>query len=91
MSVTEGSHMGTCRRMATKFCRQQSGASFLEYTALLGFIVVLVIGTIQMVGAWSGGQWTTLNASLTNSGGSGGGNDCCANSNSDNTQGNCCN
>ena len=41
-----------------------SGAAFIEYTVLLGVILVASIATIAAVGTWAGGRWTALNAAL---------------------------
>ena len=40
------------------------GAALIEYTVLLGIMLVAVIATIVLVGAWISGQWTTLQAAL---------------------------
>ena len=42
----------------------KSGAAFIEYTVLLGVILVASIATIAAVGGWAGNQWTLLNAAL---------------------------
>ena len=42
----------------------QDGASLLEYTVLLGILLVAVIGTIAMIGNWVADQWTSLNRAL---------------------------
>ena len=38
----------------------KSGASFVEYTVLLGVILAVSIGTVGAVGTWAGGTWNTL-------------------------------
>jgi pilus assembly protein Flp/PilA len=43
----------------------ESGASLIEYTVLLGILLVAVITTIGAVGTWISGEWTTLNAALS--------------------------
>jgi pilus assembly protein Flp/PilA len=40
------------------------GAALIEYTVLLGIMLVAVIATIIAVGAWITGQWTSLQAAL---------------------------
>jgi len=50
--------------LAAKLRDDQSGASFLEYTVLLGILLAGAIGTIIAVGTWTSGQWTALNAVL---------------------------
>ena len=50
--------------LAESFRREEDGAALIEYTVLLGILVVAVIGTIGLVGTWINGQWTALEASL---------------------------
>jgi len=47
-----------------KFRRDENGAALIEYTVLLGILLVAVIATITLVGTWISGQWTTLQTSL---------------------------
>ena len=42
----------------------KSGAAFIEYTVLLGVILVASIATIAAVGTWANGRWTLLNTTL---------------------------
>lgn len=42
----------------------KSGAAFIEYTVLLGVILVASIATIAAVGLWAAGQWTALNTAV---------------------------
>ncbi|PBC19629.1 pilin [Mesorhizobium erdmanii] len=51
--------------MARQFRDDENGAAMVEYTVLLGIITVAVIATVVLVGTWVGGQWTTLNSTLT--------------------------
>jgi pilus assembly protein Flp/PilA len=44
--------------------KDEDGAALLEYTVLLGILLVAVIATISLVGTWINGQWTSLNAAL---------------------------
>ena len=48
------------KRLAT----DEDGAALLEYTVLLGILLVAVIATITLVGTWISGQWTALNSAL---------------------------
>jgi pilus assembly protein Flp/PilA len=45
----------------------EDGAALLEYTLLLGILLVVVIGTITLVGGWINGKWTAFNAALPTS------------------------
>lgn len=47
-----------------KLGRDEDGAALIEYTVLLGIMLVAVIGTIVLVGTWISGKWTALNAAL---------------------------
>ena len=42
----------------------ESGASFIEYTALLGVILAAAIGLLVAVGTWAGGIWEALCTTL---------------------------
>ena len=42
----------------------EDGASLIEYTVLLGVLLIAVIAIITAVGAWINGQWTTLNSAI---------------------------
>lgn len=42
----------------------EEGAALIEYTVLLGIMLVAVIATIVLVGTWVSGQWVTLEAAL---------------------------
>src|SRR5688572_29671069 len=41
--------------------RDEDGAALIEYTVLLGIMVVAVIATIIAVVGWINGQWSALN------------------------------
>jgi pilus assembly protein Flp/PilA len=42
----------------------EDGAALIEYTVLLGIMLVAVVATIGLVGTWISGQWTALNTGL---------------------------
>jgi pilus assembly protein Flp/PilA len=42
----------------------EDGAALLEYTVLIGILLIAVIGTITLVGGWINGKWTALNGTL---------------------------
>ena len=44
--------------------RDEDGAALIEYTVLLGILLVAVIVVIGAVGTWVSGQWTALNTGL---------------------------
>ena len=45
--------------------KDEEGAALIEYTVLLGILVVAVIALIVAVGVWVNGKWSTLQAKLT--------------------------
>jgi pilus assembly protein Flp/PilA len=55
--------------IAIRLWKDESGASLLEYSVLIGIITAAVIGTVVSVGGWVGEQWDTLDTALTGSGG----------------------
>ena len=50
--------------LARDLHEDKSGAAFIEYTVLLGVILVASIGTIAAVGTWAAGRWTALNSTV---------------------------
>jgi pilus assembly protein Flp/PilA len=60
---TEGLRMKVIE-LAKRLTKDEDGAALLEYTVLLGILLVAVIATITLVGTWISGQWTTLHSSL---------------------------
>jgi pilus assembly protein Flp/PilA len=51
--------------MLKRLKKDEEGAALIEYTVLLGILVVTVIATIIAVGGWVNGQWTALSGQLT--------------------------
>ena len=45
--------------------RDEEGAALIEYTVLLGILLIAVIATIGLVGAWINGKWTALQGQLS--------------------------
>ena len=44
--------------------QDEEGAALVEYTVLLGILLVAVIATIVAVGGWVNGRWTALNTAI---------------------------
>ena len=44
--------------------RDEDGAALIEYTVLLGIMLVAVIAVIVLVGQWIGAEWVALQAAL---------------------------
>jgi len=47
-----------------RLAREEDGAALIEYTVLIGLMLVGVVATITLVGTWVSGQWTTLQGAL---------------------------
>jgi pilus assembly protein Flp/PilA len=56
--------MSKASTVLNRFKNDEDGAALIEYTVLLGLMLVAVVATIGLVGGWISGQWTTLNAAL---------------------------
>jgi pilus assembly protein Flp/PilA len=52
------------RELVRKLNKDEEGAALIEYTVLLGILVVAVIATIVAVGGWVNGKWTALNTQI---------------------------
>jgi pilus assembly protein Flp/PilA len=48
-----------------RLSEDEEGASLIEYTVLLGILLVVVIVTIGLVGTWISSKWTALQGKLT--------------------------
>ena len=57
--------MSKMLELVQKLRRDEDGAALIEYTVLLGILVVAVIATIVAVGGWVNGKWTALNSQLS--------------------------
>ena len=47
-------------RIFAQLARDESGAALVEYTVLIGILVVVVMAAILAVGSWINGLWTTF-------------------------------
>ena len=56
--------LGT-RRALARFRAEETGASLIEYSILIGLMTATVLAIVLVVGAWMGSAWTDLNAQLT--------------------------
>jgi pilus assembly protein Flp/PilA len=48
-----------------RLSEDEEGAALIEYTVLLGILLVAVIVTIGLVGTWISNKWTLLQGQLT--------------------------
>jgi pilus assembly protein Flp/PilA len=56
--------MRSCLELIGRVAKDQDEAPLLEYTVPLGILLVTVIATITLVGAWISGQRTALHSAL---------------------------
>ena len=52
-------------KLVRRLGNDEEGAALIEYTVLLGILIVAVIATIVAVGGWVNNKWTALNAQLS--------------------------
>jgi pilus assembly protein Flp/PilA len=50
--------------LAKRFVADEEGAALIEYTVLIGVMLIAVIATILAVGSWVNTKWTALNTNL---------------------------
>jgi pilus assembly protein Flp/PilA len=56
--------MSIIRSLVRRFRKDEDGAALVEYTVLLGILLVAVIAIIGAVGLWINGEWSALNTAL---------------------------
>ena len=56
--------MSNAWKLVRRLGKDQEGAALIEYTVLLGILVVAVIAIIIAVGGWVNGKWSALNTQL---------------------------
>jgi pilus assembly protein Flp/PilA len=57
--------MGKLQQLLNKLAKDEEGAALVEYTVLLGIMLVAVVGTIGLVGGWVNTKWTALWTALS--------------------------
>lgn len=50
--------------VAKRFIADEEGAALIEYTVLIGLMLVAVIAAIIAIGTWVSNKWTALNTNL---------------------------
>ena len=50
--------------LAKRFVADEEGAALIEYTVLIGIMLVAVITAIIAIGGWVNTKWTALNSAL---------------------------
>jgi pilus assembly protein Flp/PilA len=64
MQIPEGFHMHSVVKLIKRLKSDEEGASLVEYTVLLGILLIAVIAIIVAVGKWINTTWATLNTSI---------------------------
>jgi pilus assembly protein Flp/PilA len=57
--------MMKARKLVYRLYKDEEGAALIEYTVLLGILLITVIATIALVGTWINGKWTALQGQLS--------------------------
>ena len=57
--------MSKMTNLVRRMAKAEDGAALIEYTVLLGILVVAVIAIIVAVGGWVNGKWAALNSQLS--------------------------
>ena len=60
--------MTNALNLIKRIAADENGTALMEYTILLGILVIAVIGIISALGTWVGAQWKALcnNTAKTN-------------------------
>jgi pilus assembly protein Flp/PilA len=53
------------RQLVARLAKDEEGAALVEYTVLLGIMLVAVVATIGLVGGWVNAKWTALWTALS--------------------------
>ena len=56
--------MNKALTVLNQFRNDEDCAALIEYTVLLGLMLVAVVATITLVGGWINTKWTALNTAL---------------------------
>jgi pilus assembly protein Flp/PilA len=64
MHTHQGPNMHSIVKLIKKLKSDEEGASLVEYTVLLGILLIAVITIIIAVGKWINKTWSTLNSSI---------------------------
>jgi pilus assembly protein Flp/PilA len=57
--------MSKAWNLARRLGNDEEGAALIEYTVLLGILLIAVIVTIGLVGTWINTKWTALQGQLS--------------------------
>jgi pilus assembly protein Flp/PilA len=57
--------MSKALQLLNRLAKDEEGAALVEYTVLLGIMLVAVVATIGLVGGWVNTKWTALWTALS--------------------------
>jgi pilus assembly protein Flp/PilA len=57
--------MSKALQLLSKLAKDEEGAALVEYTVLLGIMLVAVVATIGLVGGWINNKWMGLWTALS--------------------------
>lgn len=57
--------MSRALQLMRRLAKDEKGAALVEYTVLLGIMLVAVVATIGLVGGWVNNKWTALWTALS--------------------------
>ena len=57
--------MSKALKVFNRFMKDDDGAALIQYTVLLGILLIAVIATIGLVGTWVSKQWLALDKALS--------------------------
>jgi pilus assembly protein Flp/PilA len=60
----ELSILSKLKPILNRFKKDEDGAALIEYTVLLGILLIAVIAIIVAVGGWISSEWRALNTAL---------------------------
>jgi pilus assembly protein Flp/PilA len=64
-NIRSGARMSKAVKVFSQFLKDEDGAALIEYTVLLGILLIAVIATIGLVGTWVSKQWLALDKALS--------------------------
>jgi len=56
--------LSRAKSTAIRLWKDEGGASLVEYSVLIGIILVVTVGAITAVGTWASGRWGSLQTLL---------------------------
>jgi pilus assembly protein Flp/PilA len=60
-----GGLMRKALKIFDRLIKDEEGAALIEYTVLVGVLLIAVIATIGLVGTWVSKQWLALDKALS--------------------------